>query len=485
MAALLGKALKEEWHGFANRDQRRISGGWNLKSELWELNRRALTEAQSRGEDPGLSRTTTHGVYPRNHFQSRLAASVRPDNYSKGDINASNIPGVGPADQQPERGSELGPEGWRKPTARGVKFRGVEYSDRPRTWSSASSSGAPEQQAVPSSSAGSSATFWPEEEEADFCFKVVLLGDRATGKSAFLARVARENCIVQLTPDLQMATVRTACRDPFGLSDRDVSVKVRLWDMRVDDAAPAHAGVDSQRLASYLHGADGAIVFYDITRKSTLDNAEARWAPLAGTRPGDASAPGGDSPELGERKGWWAREGSGALVMLLGTHRDRAGVTGTLSSRGSLQLRRAVPAEEGKSAAALMSAAFAEVSCAEPSTGSIGGDASAAGALDLLVSELFWRQVHDEARRAGVPAALPARPAGSQLGPAATAWLEAVPGRARRVPRAATGAELPREPGGRAPGGRAPGTLAIESQRAPGAGRYSSSWRVLAPDQES
>jgi hypothetical protein len=77
--------------------------------------------------------------------------------------------------------------------------------------------------------------------------------------------------------------------------------------------------------------------------------------------------------------------------------------------------------------------------------------------------------VHAEARRAGVPAALPARPAGSQLGPAATAWLEAVPGRARRVLRAATATELPREPGG----------------RAPGAGRYSSSWRVLAPDQES
>jgi len=129
---------------------------------------------------------------------------------------------------------------------RGVKWRGVEFSEPPKAWSRESSvSRSSEVEAATRPETQSS---WPDEEPADYCFKVVLLGDPATGKSAFLNRVVGEGGIQQLSDRVRMGTVLARCKDPFGLSDQDVLVKVRLWDMSVDDQSPVEHASRSDSL---------------------------------------------------------------------------------------------------------------------------------------------------------------------------------------------------------------------------------------------
>ena len=105
------------------------------------------------------------------------------------------------------------------------------------------------------------------------------------------------------------------------------------------------------------------------------------------------------------------------LLLLVGTHADRAGVAGRLPARnGSLQMRRAVPMEEGKAVAKQLSSAFIEVSSADAE--------SAFAALDILASELYWRAIERESRAAGLKARCPRRPCGSDVHPTALLWHE-------------------------------------------------------------
>ena len=71
-------AIAVEWKGGYLQDTSRTSGGWDFKDDLWEMNRKRLTDAQSRGADPGLSSTTMYGSHPRDQYQSRPATSALP-----------------------------------------------------------------------------------------------------------------------------------------------------------------------------------------------------------------------------------------------------------------------------------------------------------------------------------------------------------------------------------------------------------------------
>lgn len=101
------------------------------------------------------------------------------------------------------------------------------------------------------------------EEEYDYLFKVVLIGDSGVGKSNILSRFTRnEFCLEsKSTIGVEFAT-RT-------LEVEGRTVKAQIWDT---------AGQERYRAitSAYYRGALGALVVYDLTKPTTFDNVS-RW----------------------------------------------------------------------------------------------------------------------------------------------------------------------------------------------------------------
>lgn len=101
------------------------------------------------------------------------------------------------------------------------------------------------------------------EEEYDYLFKVVLIGDSGVGKSNLLSRFTRnEFCLEsKSTIGVEFAT-RT-------LQVEGRTVKAQIWDT---------AGQERYRAitSAYYRGALGALLVYDVTKPTTFDNVS-RW----------------------------------------------------------------------------------------------------------------------------------------------------------------------------------------------------------------
>ncbi|MCE0480626.1 Ras- protein RABA1f [Datura stramonium] len=101
------------------------------------------------------------------------------------------------------------------------------------------------------------------EEDYDYLFKVVLIGDSGVGKSNLLSRFTKNEFSQQSksTIGVEFAT-RTIDVD-------DKIVKAQIWDT---------AGQERYRAitSAYYRGAVGALLVYDITRHVTFQNV-ARW----------------------------------------------------------------------------------------------------------------------------------------------------------------------------------------------------------------
>ena len=150
-SAILRGAIAVEWKGGCLQDTSRTSGGWDFKDELWEMNRKRLTDTQSRGEEPRLSSTTMYGIQPRDQYQSRPATAALPKQRPGHLQPDPTRPLSGGALQMKSQGGEprnkefvdyktsIRNEMWRGPNARGVKWRGVEFSEAPKAWSRESS----------------------------------------------------------------------------------------------------------------------------------------------------------------------------------------------------------------------------------------------------------------------------------------------------------------------------------------------------------
>jgi len=102
-----------------------------------------------------------------------------------------------------------------------------------------------------------------KEDEYDFLFKVVLIGDSGVGKSNLLSRFTRNEFTIESksTIGVEFAT-RTIMVD-------GKIIKAQIWDT---------AGQEKYRAitSAYYRGAVGALLVYDITRNSTFDHLE-RW----------------------------------------------------------------------------------------------------------------------------------------------------------------------------------------------------------------
>ncbi|XP_030539194.1 ras-related protein RABA2a [Rhodamnia argentea] len=101
------------------------------------------------------------------------------------------------------------------------------------------------------------------EEEYDYLFKVVLIGDSGVGKSNLLSRFTRnEFCLEsKSTIGVEFAT-RT-------LQVEGRTVKAQIWDT---------AGQERYRAitSAYYRGALGALLVYDVTKPTSFDNVS-RW----------------------------------------------------------------------------------------------------------------------------------------------------------------------------------------------------------------
>ncbi|CAD5188457.1 ras-related protein RABA1f-like [Musa acuminata AAA Group] len=101
------------------------------------------------------------------------------------------------------------------------------------------------------------------DEDYDYLFKVVLIGDSGVGKTNLLSRFSRNEFSSESksTIGVEFAT-RTIRVD-------EKLVKAQIWDT---------AGQERYRAitSAYYRGAAGALVVYDVTRHITFENVE-RW----------------------------------------------------------------------------------------------------------------------------------------------------------------------------------------------------------------
>ncbi|MQM23888.1 hypothetical protein Taro_056958 [Colocasia esculenta] len=116
------------------------------------------------------------------------------------------------------------------------------------------------------------------EEEYDYLFKIVLIGDSGVGKSNLLSRFTRnEFCLEsKSTIGVEFAT-RTiqALHPPSPLSlfhcmcVEGKIIKAQIWDT---------AGQERYRAitSAYYRGAFGALLVYDVTKPTTFENVS-RW----------------------------------------------------------------------------------------------------------------------------------------------------------------------------------------------------------------
>ncbi|WMV22110.1 hypothetical protein MTR67_015495 [Solanum verrucosum] len=101
------------------------------------------------------------------------------------------------------------------------------------------------------------------DEECDYLFKSVLVGDSAVGKSNLLSRFARNQFQLDSKPTIG---VEFAYRN---IRVGDKLIKAQIWDT---------AGQERFRAitSSYYRGALGALLVYDITRRTTFENLR-KW----------------------------------------------------------------------------------------------------------------------------------------------------------------------------------------------------------------
>uniref|UniRef100_A0A671L3Z3 Ras-related protein Rab-25 n=1 Tax=Sinocyclocheilus anshuiensis TaxID=1608454 RepID=A0A671L3Z3_9TELE len=101
------------------------------------------------------------------------------------------------------------------------------------------------------------------EDEYDYLFKVVLIGDSGVGKSNLLSRFTRNefNLESKSTIGVEFAT--------RSIHVEGKNVKAQIWDT---------AGQERYRAitSAYYRGAVGALLVYDIAKHLTYENAE-RW----------------------------------------------------------------------------------------------------------------------------------------------------------------------------------------------------------------
>ncbi|XP_021726560.1 ras-related protein RABA1f-like [Chenopodium quinoa] len=101
------------------------------------------------------------------------------------------------------------------------------------------------------------------DDDYDYLFKVVLIGDSGVGKSNLLSRFTRNEFSLESKSTIGVEFATRSIRVD------DKIVKAQIWDT---------AGQERYRAitSAYYRGAVGALVVYDVTRHVTFENVQ-RW----------------------------------------------------------------------------------------------------------------------------------------------------------------------------------------------------------------
>ncbi|KAI9255815.1 GTP-binding protein [Phascolomyces articulosus] len=99
------------------------------------------------------------------------------------------------------------------------------------------------------------------EDDYDYLFKIVIIGDSGTGKSCLLSRFTNDEFSLESksTIGVEFAT-KTMPIDGH-------QIKAQIWDTSGQERYRAITG-------AYYRGAVGALLVYDITRKSSFENVD-------------------------------------------------------------------------------------------------------------------------------------------------------------------------------------------------------------------
>jgi Ras-related protein Rab-11A len=102
------------------------------------------------------------------------------------------------------------------------------------------------------------------DEDYDYLFKVVLIGDSGVGKSNLLSRFTKNEFNLE-----SKATIGVEFATKTVITDNDQKVKAQIWDT---------AGQERYRAitSTYYRGAVGALLIFDITKMKTFESLE-RW----------------------------------------------------------------------------------------------------------------------------------------------------------------------------------------------------------------
>ncbi|KAJ0249278.1 Ras-related protein RABA1g [Hirschfeldia incana] len=101
------------------------------------------------------------------------------------------------------------------------------------------------------------------DDDYDFLYKVVLIGDSGVGKSNLLSRFTRNEFSLESKSTIGVEFATRSIRVD------EKTVKAQIWDT---------AGQERYRAitSAYYRGAVGAFLVYDVTRRVTFENVE-RW----------------------------------------------------------------------------------------------------------------------------------------------------------------------------------------------------------------
>ncbi|KAF8894785.1 ras family-domain-containing protein [Infundibulicybe gibba] len=102
-----------------------------------------------------------------------------------------------------------------------------------------------------------------EGSNYDYLFKITLIGDSGTGKSNLLARFTRNEFNLESKPTIGVEFATRSLKVDDGM------IKAQIWDT---SGQQRYRAITS----TYYHGAAGALLVYDITKRDSYDNIT-RW----------------------------------------------------------------------------------------------------------------------------------------------------------------------------------------------------------------
>uniref|UniRef100_A0A7S0ZUY4 Uncharacterized protein n=1 Tax=Noctiluca scintillans TaxID=2966 RepID=A0A7S0ZUY4_NOCSC len=102
-----------------------------------------------------------------------------------------------------------------------------------------------------------------QKDDYDYLFKIVLIGDSGVGKSNLLSRFTRDEFTLESksTIGVEFATKSVTTNNKV--------IKAQIWDTAGQERYRAITG-------AYYRGSVGALLVYDISKRSTFDSLE-RW----------------------------------------------------------------------------------------------------------------------------------------------------------------------------------------------------------------